>query len=34
MSLITTVAPTTEPLSVGEVQSWCKATESAEAETR
>lgn len=33
MSLITTDAPTVEPLSVGEVQSWCKATESAEAET-
>lgn len=32
MSLVVVIAPTVEPLTVEEVQSWCKATESAEAE--
>lgn len=33
MSLIVVTAPTVEPLTVDEVQTWCKATEGAEAET-
>ena len=32
VSLVVVTAPTAEPLTVEEVQSWCKATESAEAE--
>lgn len=33
MSLVVVTAPTVEPLTVDEVQAWCRVTESAEAET-